>query len=42
MSPHPSLEILKQGLSALKETVKKRKDGLTARLRKKEKISDAG
>jgi hypothetical protein len=41
MSPHPSLEILKQGLSALKETVKKRKDGLTARLRKKEKISDA-
>ena len=40
MSPPPSLELLKHGLSALKETVKKRKDGLTARLRKKEKISE--
>jgi hypothetical protein len=40
MSPHPSLELLKHGLCALKETVKKCKDGLTARLRKKEKISE--
>jgi hypothetical protein len=40
MSLHPSLELLKHGLSVLKETVKKCKDGLTAQLRKKEKISE--
>ncbi|KAJ7863549.1 hypothetical protein B0H13DRAFT_1899604 [Mycena leptocephala] len=40
MSLYLSLELLKHGLSVLKETVKKCKDGLTAQLRKKEKISE--
>jgi hypothetical protein len=35
-----SLEILKKGLCALKEQVKKRKDSLIKRLKKKESISE--
>ncbi|KAJ6605570.1 hypothetical protein DFH09DRAFT_1067823 [Mycena vulgaris] len=39
MPPRPSLEILRKGLSLLKESVETRKDGLMSRLRRKEKIS---
>jgi hypothetical protein len=39
MRPRPPLEILKKGLTALKDSVQKRKDGLVARLNRKEKIS---
>lgn len=40
MAPNP-LAVLKKGLSILKDTVKKRREGLVARLKKKETISDA-
>ena len=40
MAPNP-LAVLKKGLSILKDTVKKRREGLVARLKKKEAISDA-
>ncbi|KAJ7866113.1 hypothetical protein B0H13DRAFT_2281505 [Mycena leptocephala] len=36
--PRPPLEIFKKGLTALKDSVQKRKDGLVARLNRKEKI----
>ncbi|KAJ6495870.1 hypothetical protein DFH09DRAFT_1103675 [Mycena vulgaris] len=39
MPPRPSLEVLRKGLSLLKESVKTRKDGLMNCLRRKEKIS---
>ncbi|KAJ7175606.1 hypothetical protein C8R46DRAFT_1030644 [Mycena filopes] len=39
--PHPSLEILKKGLSALKNSVKERRTKLLARLKKEEKLSPA-
>ncbi|KAJ7851415.1 hypothetical protein B0H14DRAFT_3451387 [Mycena olivaceomarginata] len=39
MSPNPALEILKKGLSALKNQVKNRRDMLLERLKKEEKIS---
>ncbi|KAJ6450820.1 hypothetical protein C8R47DRAFT_1230103 [Mycena vitilis] len=41
MSPHPPLEILKKGLAALKQSVKKRRDDLVARLKREEKVSPA-
>jgi hypothetical protein len=37
----PSLDVLKKGLATLKDHIKTRKDGLLARLARKEKISDA-
>jgi hypothetical protein len=37
----PSLNVLKKRLATLKEHVKMRKDGLLARVVRKEKISDA-
>jgi hypothetical protein len=40
MEQRMSLEILKKGLCALKEQVKKRKDSLTECLKKKESISE--
>jgi ribosome assembly protein YihI (activator of Der GTPase) len=41
MPSTPALEILRKGLNALKNQVKKRKDALLERLNKKEKISAA-
>ncbi|KAJ6501386.1 hypothetical protein DFH09DRAFT_1335934 [Mycena vulgaris] len=40
MASRPSLGFLKKGISTLKDSAKKRKDDLTARLKKAEKISD--
>ncbi|KAJ6551038.1 hypothetical protein DFH09DRAFT_1319605 [Mycena vulgaris] len=40
MASHPSLGFLKKGLSTLKDSAKKCKDDLMARLKKAEKISD--